>query len=85
VPVEVFFSFSSVINFSKTPEKVRNVIQSVPDDRLLVESDLHCAGDRMDGYLEDITRMICQVKGWPLEDGVARLAKNWARFILGHE
>lgn len=86
IPSEVFFSFSSVINLSKTAiEKVHDVIKSVPDDRILVESDLHCAGSRMDSYLEEITRLVCQTKGWSLNDGVEQLGKNWRRFIFGHD
>ena len=86
VPAKVFFSFSSVINFSKTDTaKVEDVIKGVPDDRILVESDLHCAGDRMDGYLEDITRLVCHAKGWPLKDGITRLARNWEDFVFSSE
>ena len=86
IPAKVFFSFSSVINFSKTDAaKVEDIIKAVPDDRILVESDLHCAGDRMDGYLEDITRLVCYAKGWPLEDGIPRLASNWRNFVFGSE
>lgn len=84
VPAAVFFSFSSVINLSKTPaERVREVLRSVPDDRVLVESDFHCAGERMDRHLEEITRFVCQTKGWTLEEGIPRLASNWQRFAFG--
>ncbi|EME46983.1 hypothetical protein DOTSEDRAFT_165686 [Dothistroma septosporum NZE10] len=87
VPCEVFFSFSTTIN-SWTEDgngKVEAAVKAVPDNRVLIESDLHTAGDRMDQYLEEIVRKICQVKGWGLENGVRQLGKNWRRFAFGME
>jgi hypothetical protein len=52
---------------------------------LLVESDLHTAGEEMDRRLEDIIRRICRIKGWGLEEGVSRLGRNWRAFALGDE
>ncbi|KAF1949696.1 Metallo-dependent hydrolase [Byssothecium circinans] len=88
VPVDVFVSFSTAINLGdaleeETPQSFVEVIKAVPDHRLLVESDLHTAGQEMDKRLEDIVRRVCSVKGWGLEDGVRRLGKNWRRFIFG--
>ncbi|KAK5138484.1 hypothetical protein LTR08_000070 [Meristemomyces frigidus] len=85
VPTEVFFSFSTTINAwaDDGNGKVEAAVRAVPDDRVLVESDLHTAGERMDGYLEAGVRRICEVKGWEVEDGVRRLGKNWKRFALG--
>lgn len=85
VPCKVFFSFSATINawsedgFGKTEAAVR----IVPDDRLLIESDLHQAGEEMDHYLEKAVRRICRVKGWDLDDGIRILGRNWLKFISG--
>ncbi|GIZ36776.1 hypothetical protein CKM354_000024300 [Cercospora kikuchii] len=85
VPCDIFFSFSTTINaWSEDGQgKVEAAVKAVPDDRILIESDLHTAGERMDQYLEEGVRTICQVKGWELEDGVRTLARNWKRFALG--
>lgn len=88
IPVEIFASFSTAINLGdameeETPKEFEEMIKTVPDDMLLVESDLHTAGDRMDERLEDIIRRICKIKEWSLEDGVKQLAKNWRRFVFG--
>ena len=85
VPCEVFFSFSTTINaWSDTSDgKVEAAVRAVPSDRLLVESDLHTAGERIDYYLEDVIRKLCVVKQWTLEEGVTQLGKNWRKFVFG--
>jgi Tat protein secretion system quality control protein TatD with DNase activity len=86
VPAKIFFSFSSVINFSHAGSaKTESAVKAVADDRILIESDLDTAGERMDGYLEEIVRKLCEIKGWELEDGVEQLAVNWKSFIFGDE
>lgn len=84
VPSDVYFSFSTLINFTgPTVDKVVAALQSLPEDRILVESDLHCAGETMDGLLEEVVRTVCRVRGWSLEDGTRKLAENWKRFVFG--
>ncbi|KAH8700442.1 putative Cut9 interacting protein Scn1 [Talaromyces proteolyticus] len=84
VPSDVYFSFSFVINFTgPSVEKVVAVLKALPDDRILVESDLHCAGPEMDGLLERAVRIVCGHRGWALEEGVGILADNWRRFVFG--
>ncbi|KAL4929483.1 TatD family hydrolase [Aspergillus undulatus] len=82
-PSTVYFSFSSVINFSHHSDRSVEVIKALPDDRLLVESDLHIAGKEMDDKLEEVTREICKIRGWELRPGMKQLADNWKRFVFG--
>ncbi|OAP58343.1 hypothetical protein AYL99_07433 [Fonsecaea erecta] len=84
VPAEIYFSFSTAINFSNvSTAKVTSVIQAVPEDRILIESDLHCAGETMDRLLLEILHKVCEVKGWDLREGAHKLKSNWENFIFG--
>lgn len=84
VPADVYFSFSEVINFSNASSaKAVEVIKAVPADRILIESDLHCAGERMDGLLLQIVTRVCEIKGWSLRDGAQQLRSNWESFVFG--
>lgn len=88
IPIDVFASFSTAINLGddlaeETPPGFAELVKAVPDERLLVESDLHRAGEEMDRRMEDIVRRICSIKGWGLEQGVRILGDNWRRFVFG--
>lgn len=83
VPAEIFCSFSVLVNLKpSTAAKTIEVIKAVPDDKILVESDLHCAGEHMDELLERMVKCVCTAKGWSLEKGVKQLASNWLRFTF---
>ncbi|KAJ5106484.1 hypothetical protein N7456_003159 [Penicillium angulare] len=83
-PSDVYFSFSAVINFTEAGlRKVGDVINILPEDRILIESDLHTAGTQMDELLEEAARQVCELRGWELRKGVQQLADNWKRFIFG--
>ncbi|KAI4191076.1 MAG: hypothetical protein LQ346_004809 [Caloplaca aetnensis] len=84
-PATIYFSFSRLVNFSNRSQKAVDAVKGVPDDRILIESDLHSAGDEMDRLLEEITRLVCEIKRWSLIEGVERLAGNWRRFVFGEQ
>jgi Tat protein secretion system quality control protein TatD with DNase activity len=85
IPAKIFFSFSVAINLSTEggEAKFPEVVKACPDDRILVESDLHVAGEMMDAMLEDMYRKVCEIKGWGLRDGVERIARNYEEFVFG--
>jgi Tat protein secretion system quality control protein TatD with DNase activity len=88
IPADIFASFSTAINVGDSLDGSASAafvetVRAVPDHMVLVESDLHTAGEDMDRRMEDIVRRICEVKGWTLEDGVGRLGRNWRRFVFG--
>ncbi|KAJ2907350.1 hypothetical protein MKZ38_003207 [Zalerion maritima] len=85
IPAEIFFSFSACINLSNQDQMQRTkaVLETIPQDKILVESDLHTAGDSMDAALEEVSRFVCSVKGWELRDGVERIGKNFTKFVHG--
>ncbi|UNI22005.1 Cut9-interacting protein scn1 [Purpureocillium takamizusanense] len=84
-PSRVYVSFSSAVNLSTDAGRAKfpDVVRAVPDDRVLVESDLHMAGPGMDAALEDMYRRVCDAKGWTLEEGIRTIAQNFEYFIFG--
>lgn len=85
VPADVYFSLSTAVNLSTPPavERFNEAVREIPDDRILVESDLHSAGEQMDAALEDMYRRVCEGKGWELRDGVERIGRNYETFVFG--
>lgn len=84
IPATIFFSFSQLVNFgSHESEKAVEVVRRMPEERVLIESDLHCAGDTMDKLLENILAKVCEIKGWDLKEGAEVCKRNWERFVFG--
>ncbi|KAK6441293.1 Cut9-interacting protein scn1 [Oleoguttula sp. CCFEE 5521] len=83
IPCDIYFSFSTTINdwTDDGQGKVEMAVRAVPDDRILIESDMDRAGGDMDTHLEQVIRKICAVKQWDLEAGVKQLGNNWMRFV----
>ena len=89
-PAKIFFSFSLCVNYStggherdRKKHLADEVIRACPDDRILIESDLHIAGQQMDDMLEEMYRKVCEVKRWGLREGVERIRSNYHEFIFG--
>lgn len=85
VPARMYFSFSACVNLAKesAAPKLVEVLRMIPDDRILIESDLHEAGAEMDGALGEICRFVCEAKGWGIKDGVKILRRNFEEFVFG--
>ncbi|KAK5653877.1 hypothetical protein OQA88_7801 [Cercophora sp. LCS_1] len=85
IPSQIYFSFSMVVNLSSDglESKFADVVKTCPDNRILIESDIHTAGDEMDELLERMYREVCRIKQWTLEEGVRRIQKNYIEFIFG--
>ena len=85
IPAVIFFSFSRLVNFSNRSGKAVPVVKAVPADRILIESDLHSAGDEMDRLLQDVAELVCEIKGWSFTEGVGLLARNFRHFAFGEQ
>ncbi|KAI9152421.1 Cut9-interacting protein scn1 [Blastocladiella emersonii ATCC 22665] len=74
----LYFSFSVVVN-ARSP-KFAARIAACPDDRILIESDVHRA-DSVDGYMDQVLTVVADAKGWSLDDTAARTTENAVRFF----
>ncbi|KAL6898149.1 TatD family [Trichoderma evansii] len=85
VPSKIFVSLSTAVNLGTDGgrTKLDGVVRAVPDDRILVESDLHMAGEEAEAMLEGMYRLVCEIKGWDLEQGVRTIGKNFQEFVYG--
>lgn len=85
-PSQVYFSFSTTVNTKSERghmSKIMDTIKGVPNDRVLVESDLHTAGEDMDKALEGAVRLIAEVRGLEISDCASKLGANWREFVFG--
>lgn len=87
-PSQVYFSFSTTVNARSERghmSKIVDTIKGVPNDRVLVESDLHTAGEDMDKALEGAVRLIAEVRGLEISDCASKLGANWREFVFGQD
>ncbi|KAF8447052.1 hypothetical protein BGX38DRAFT_1191567 [Terfezia claveryi] len=83
-PSEVYFSFSTTIN-SRNKSRLEEVLGMVPQERVLVESDLHTAGEDIDQVLERAVEVVRGVKGWSGEEVRRVVGENWGRWVYGED
>lgn len=73
----VYFSFSTTINARLS--RLEELIRSVPDDRLLVESDFNDI--RLSSLrVWEILGIVCDAKGWDAKRAADQLQRNWQSF-----
>jgi len=86
IPVSVFFSFSTVVNVDgpgASDDRLAEVLGAVPDNRILVESDWHQAGEEMDRVLAEMYMQVCRLKGWDIKEGGETIGRNFCDFVGG--
>lgn len=79
LPHSLYFSFSSVL-CAKSPKKAAQRVAAVPDDRLLLETDLSEV-DSMNEALIDIAHFVADAKGWSIEHTVEQTWSNFETFF----
>lgn len=75
-----YFSFSKFVN-ART-NRFRDVVAAVPDNRLLVESDMHSL-DLVETDMLEIVKVVADIKGWSLEETAERTTQNALEFLSG--
>lgn len=81
-PTDIYYSFSTTIN-SRNLARFVDVLKLVPKERLLVESDLHIAGEEMDAVLQEAAEIVAKVKGWGAQEVGRVLQGNWLAWVYG--
>lgn len=77
----IFFSFSSALA-QKAPDKARARIAAVPDDRLLIETDMEDMCGMNDALLA-IVALVAESKNWSREHTVQQTWQNFRAFYDG--
>ncbi|KAI8579525.1 hypothetical protein K450DRAFT_280698 [Umbelopsis ramanniana AG] len=78
-PVKVYMSFSVAIN-GRLGNKLLQLIEKVPDDRVLIESDYNTPTG-IDDAMVDITKVVAKAKKWSIQQVVEITRRNWLEFI----
>lgn len=76
----VFVSCSVLINVN-TEERARKLLEGIPPDRVMTESDYHSASSELDELNMRSLQNIAQVYGWSLAEAAVRCKDNFERFF----
>ncbi|KAI9308149.1 TatD family [Cunninghamella echinulata] len=77
--LDIYVSFSTAINARLGWHKLSQLIQSVPDHLLLIESDFNTPKD-LDHAMVRIACLVARAKQWSLHDTLLTTNKNWSQF-----
>ncbi|GAN05749.1 cut9 interacting protein Scn1 [Mucor ambiguus] len=78
---EIYVSFSVAINARLVPaKKLVELIKTVPEDRLLIESDLNTPLG-IDECMVEMTKIVAEARGWTIKHVVETTNRNWKRFV----
>ena len=73
----VYISISKLITSST--RRTDEIITSIPDNKLLIESDTHDAAN-CDRLMNEVFELVCGVKNWTPQVATDILSENWTRF-----
>lgn len=79
LPSQIYFSLSKVISGRLPDKKLARLIELVPEDRVLIESD-ETDLSSLEASLRWSCELVARVKGWTMEDTMQRLVRNACRF-----
>ncbi|KAG9289462.1 hypothetical protein G9A89_008023 [Geosiphon pyriformis] len=75
---DIYFSFSIVIN--ERNERLRELIRAVPEDKLLIETDMN-SPEGMDSMMQQIIELVSNAKGWQISETVENTKSNFLKFV----
>lgn len=76
----IYVSFSVAINARLGPKKLAELICVVPEDRLLLESDLN-SPHGIDRGMVSIAKIVAKARNWSLDHTVRQTHANWRAFV----
>ncbi|KAJ3081413.1 hypothetical protein HK102_002358 [Quaeritorhiza haematococci] len=77
----IYCSVSYFVNGRNLAKGIER-IKAIPDDRILIESDLGDI-DRVEGAIVEVVRMVSEAKGWSVDETLERTYANAMRFLGG--
>ncbi|KAI8139008.1 hypothetical protein BJV82DRAFT_696402 [Fennellomyces sp. T-0311] len=76
----IYVSFSVAICGRLDKKKLQDLICAIPEDRLLLESDLNTPQGLDDG-MEEIAKLVAEARKWTIEQTIEQTYNNWCTFV----